>query len=117
MNNGGKRERLTEAAKVMFYQQGVTRTTLADIAQEIRRTTLWQHQQKELESSHWRSDSCWPAAQSVRCSSSSCFSSKGPLAPTTAPGTTLSARSARASRGGCKSATSSSVEYSCSALP
>src|SRR5438270_3742081 len=36
MNNGGKRERLTEAAKAMFYQQGVTRTTLADIAQQAQ---------------------------------------------------------------------------------
>jgi len=31
---GGKRERLTEAARTLFYQQGVHRTTLADIAQE-----------------------------------------------------------------------------------
>jgi TetR/AcrR family transcriptional repressor of nem operon len=29
-----KRDRLVEAAKDMFYQQGVTRTTLADIAQQ-----------------------------------------------------------------------------------
>lgn len=31
-----KRERLVEAAKDMFYQQGVTRTTLADIAQQAQ---------------------------------------------------------------------------------
>src|SRR5438552_15586028 len=67
-----------------------------------RRTTLWHHQQKELESSHWRQDSSWPAAQSVHCSSSSCFSWKGPLASTTAPGTTLSARSVWARGDGCK---------------
>lgn len=36
MISGGKRERLTEAAKTLFYQQGVTRTTLADIAQEAK---------------------------------------------------------------------------------
>jgi TetR/AcrR family transcriptional regulator, transcriptional repressor for nem operon len=36
MNNSGKRERLTEAAKDLFYQQGVTRTTLADIAQQAQ---------------------------------------------------------------------------------
>jgi TetR/AcrR family transcriptional regulator, transcriptional repressor for nem operon len=32
MNNTLKRDRLIEAAKTMFYQQGVTYTTLADIA-------------------------------------------------------------------------------------
>jgi TetR/AcrR family transcriptional regulator, transcriptional repressor for nem operon len=34
MNNTLKRDRLIEAAKIMFYQQGVTATTLADIAQQ-----------------------------------------------------------------------------------
>ena len=34
MNTISKRDRLVEAAKDMFYQQGVTRTTLADIAQQ-----------------------------------------------------------------------------------
>ena len=34
MKSRGKRERLTEAARDLFYQQGVTRTTLADIAQK-----------------------------------------------------------------------------------
>jgi len=34
MNKTPKRERLIEAAKTMFYQQGVTGTTLADIAQQ-----------------------------------------------------------------------------------
>src|SRR5947199_10660538 len=34
MNNILKRDRLIEAAKIMFYQQGVTGTTLADIAQQ-----------------------------------------------------------------------------------
>jgi AcrR family transcriptional regulator len=34
MNNTLKRDRLIEAAKIMFYQQGVTGTTLADIAQQ-----------------------------------------------------------------------------------
>src|SRR5436305_15098300 len=34
MNNILKRDRLIEAAKIVFYQQGVTRTTLADIAQQ-----------------------------------------------------------------------------------
>ena len=36
MISSGKRERLTEAAKTLFYQQGVTRTTLADIAHEAK---------------------------------------------------------------------------------
>jgi len=31
---GDKRARLMEAAETLFYQQGVHRTTLADIAQE-----------------------------------------------------------------------------------
>jgi len=31
-----KRDRLIEAAKSMFYQQGVTRTTLADVAQQAQ---------------------------------------------------------------------------------
>ena len=31
-----KRDRLIEAAKAKFYQQGVTRTTLADIAQQAQ---------------------------------------------------------------------------------
>jgi TetR/AcrR family transcriptional regulator, transcriptional repressor for nem operon len=31
-----KRDRLIEAAKIMFYQQGVTATTLADIAQQAQ---------------------------------------------------------------------------------
>jgi AcrR family transcriptional regulator len=31
-----KRDRLVEAAKTMFYQQGVTRSTLADIAQQAQ---------------------------------------------------------------------------------
>jgi AcrR family transcriptional regulator len=31
-----KRERLVEAAQTMFYQQGVSRTTLADIAQQAQ---------------------------------------------------------------------------------
>ena len=34
METLSKRDRLVEAAKGMFYQQGVTRTTLADIAQQ-----------------------------------------------------------------------------------
>lgn len=34
MKTISKRDRLVEAAKDMFYQQGVTRTTLADIAQQ-----------------------------------------------------------------------------------
>ena len=34
MNSKGKRERLTASARTLFYQQGVTRTSLADIAQE-----------------------------------------------------------------------------------
>ena len=34
MNNSSKRDRLIEAAKSMFYQQGVGGTTLADIAQQ-----------------------------------------------------------------------------------
>jgi TetR/AcrR family transcriptional regulator, transcriptional repressor for nem operon len=34
MSNSLKRDRLIEAAKSMFYQQGVTGTTLADIAQQ-----------------------------------------------------------------------------------
>ena len=34
MKTISKRDRLVEAAKEMFYQQGVTRTTLADIAQQ-----------------------------------------------------------------------------------
>jgi TetR/AcrR family transcriptional regulator, transcriptional repressor for nem operon len=34
MNTTLKRDRLIEAAKIMFYQQGVTGTTLADIAQQ-----------------------------------------------------------------------------------
>jgi TetR/AcrR family transcriptional regulator, transcriptional repressor for nem operon len=34
MTTISKRDRLVEAAKDMFYQQGVTRTTLADIAQQ-----------------------------------------------------------------------------------
>jgi TetR/AcrR family transcriptional regulator, transcriptional repressor for nem operon len=34
MNDTLKRDRLIEAAKIMFYQYGVTRTTLAIIAQE-----------------------------------------------------------------------------------
>lgn len=34
MNTISKRDRLIEAAKDMFYQQGVARTTLADIAQQ-----------------------------------------------------------------------------------
>ena len=34
MSNSLKRDRLIEAAKSMFYQQGVTATTLADIAQQ-----------------------------------------------------------------------------------
>ncbi len=36
MNHTLKRDRLIEAAKLMFYQQGVTRTTLADIAQQAQ---------------------------------------------------------------------------------
>jgi TetR/AcrR family transcriptional repressor of nem operon len=36
MNNILKRDRLIEAAKIMFYQQGVTGTTLADIAQQAQ---------------------------------------------------------------------------------
>ena len=36
MNNILKRDRLIEAAKIMFYQQGVTSTTLADIAQQAQ---------------------------------------------------------------------------------
>ena len=36
MNNTLKRDRLIEAAKLMFYQQGVTGTTLADIAQQAQ---------------------------------------------------------------------------------
>src|SRR5438552_6163055 len=36
MNNTLKRDRLIEAAKIMFYQQGVTGTTLADIAQQAQ---------------------------------------------------------------------------------
>ena len=31
-----KRDRLIEAAKARFYQQGVARTTLADIAQQTQ---------------------------------------------------------------------------------
>ena len=31
MNTTLKRDRLIEAAKIMFYQQGVTGTTLADM--------------------------------------------------------------------------------------
>ncbi len=34
MNTTLKRDRLIEAAKILFYQQGVTGTTLADIAQQ-----------------------------------------------------------------------------------
>ncbi|HLZ61506.1 MAG TPA: helix-turn-helix domain-containing protein, partial [Ktedonosporobacter sp.] len=34
LKKGEKRVRLTEAAETLFYQQGVHRTTLADIAQE-----------------------------------------------------------------------------------
>ena len=34
MSNALKRDRLIEAAKSLFYQQGVTATTLADIAQQ-----------------------------------------------------------------------------------
>src|SRR5260370_40634696 len=36
MNITLKRDRLIEAAKLMFYQQGVTGTTLADIAQQAQ---------------------------------------------------------------------------------
>src|SRR5437660_10701311 len=36
MNNILKRDRLIEAAKIMFYQQGVASTTLADIAQQAQ---------------------------------------------------------------------------------
>ncbi len=36
MDNTLKRDRLIEAAKIMFYQQGVTRTTLADIAKQAQ---------------------------------------------------------------------------------
>ena len=36
MSNLLKRDRLIEAAKIMFYQQGVTGTTLADIAQQAQ---------------------------------------------------------------------------------
>ena len=36
MDNILKRDRLIEAAKFMFYQQGVTGTTLADIAQQAQ---------------------------------------------------------------------------------
>src|SRR5437868_14174383 len=36
MNDTLKRDRLVNAAKIMFYQQGVTCTTLADIAQEAQ---------------------------------------------------------------------------------
>ena len=36
MNNMLKRDRLIEAAKIRFYQQGVTGTTLADIAQQAQ---------------------------------------------------------------------------------
>ena len=36
MNTILKRDRLIEAAKLMFYQQGVTGTTLADIAQQAQ---------------------------------------------------------------------------------
>jgi TetR/AcrR family transcriptional repressor of nem operon len=36
MNTTLKRDRLIEAAKIMFYQQGVTGTTLADIAQQAQ---------------------------------------------------------------------------------
>lgn len=34
LNTISKSDRLVEAANEMFYQQGVTRTTLADIAQQ-----------------------------------------------------------------------------------
>jgi TetR/AcrR family transcriptional repressor of nem operon len=36
MNDILKRDRLIEAAKIMFYQQGVTRTTLANIAEQAQ---------------------------------------------------------------------------------
>ncbi len=36
MTTTSKRDRLVEAAKTMFYQQGVTRSTLADIAQQAQ---------------------------------------------------------------------------------
>jgi TetR/AcrR family transcriptional regulator, transcriptional repressor for nem operon len=36
MNDTLKRDRLIEAAKIMFYQQGVMGTTLADIAQQAQ---------------------------------------------------------------------------------
>ena len=36
MSTTSKRDRLVEAAKLMFYQQGVMRSTLADIAQEAQ---------------------------------------------------------------------------------
>jgi AcrR family transcriptional regulator len=36
MNDPLKRDRLIKAAKIMFYQQGVTGTTLADIAQQAQ---------------------------------------------------------------------------------
>ena len=36
MNDTLKRDRLVNAAKIMFYQQGVTCTTLADIAQQAQ---------------------------------------------------------------------------------
>ena len=36
MNTTLKRDRLIEAAKLIFYQQGVTSTTLADIAQQAQ---------------------------------------------------------------------------------
>lgn len=36
MTTTSKRDRLVEAAKAMFYQQGVTRSTLADIAQQAQ---------------------------------------------------------------------------------
>ena len=36
MNDTLKRDRLIKAAKIMFYQQGVTGTTLADIAQQAQ---------------------------------------------------------------------------------
>ena len=36
MTTTSKRDRLVDAAKTMFYQQGVTRSTLADIAQQAQ---------------------------------------------------------------------------------
>jgi len=62
-------------------------------------------------------DSCWPAAPSAHWSSSSFSSSKGPRAPVTAPGTSLSARSAWAPSGVNASHQLHGAGCSCSALP